>query len=52
MKTITIATFNQPEPARPVQQRLDSAGIHAEIHDAQNWKVFSSDPNPSWASGS
>lgn len=33
MKTITIATFNQPEPARPVQQHLENAGIHAEIHD-------------------
>lgn len=33
MKTITIATFNQPEPARPVQEHLENAGIHAEIHD-------------------
>ena len=40
MNTITIATFNQVEPARPLQQRLDNAGIHAVIHDDSKVEKF------------
>ena len=40
MNTITIATFNQVEPARPLQQRLENAGIHAVIHDESKLQNF------------
>ena len=40
MNTITIATFNQVEPARPLQQRLENAGIHAVIRDESKLQNF------------
>ncbi len=40
MNTITIATFNQVEPALPLQQRLENAGIHAVIHDDSKLQNF------------
>lgn len=36
MTNITIATFNELEPAQVLQSRLVSAGILAEIHDKSN----------------
>jgi len=37
---MTVATFNNPEPAVPLQDRLERAGLHAEIHDDRNVQKF------------
>src|SRR5688572_18392115 len=33
MEPITVLTFNEPEQAEPLKQRLEQAGIHAAIYD-------------------
>src|SRR5207247_6872307 len=46
MKMVTEATFNEPEDAEPLKQRLEAAGIHAEIKDERKLQKywFMSDP--------
>jgi len=38
MKTAIVATFNDPEHARPVLERLTSAGLHAKLRDETRWQ--------------
>jgi hypothetical protein len=40
MNKVTVATFNQPAQAEPLRQRLEHAGIHAEIHDESKYEWF------------
>ena len=44
MNMVTVGTFNEREKAEPLQQRLETAAIHAEIHDEHRfewlWFVF------------
>jgi putative signal transducing protein len=44
MNMVTVATFNEREKAEPLRQRLEKAGIHAEVHDEHRfewlWFVF------------
>lgn len=44
---ITVATFNDREPAEKIAQRLRTAGFSAEIYDEsteQKWKLFNLHP--------
>ena len=38
MKTVTLATFNDPDQAIPVFQRLQQAGFHPRLHDETKWQ--------------
>src|SRR5882762_5746707 len=40
MNMVTVATFNEPSKAEPVKQKLDKAGIHAEICDESKYEWF------------
>lgn len=40
MKTIPVATFNELEPARNLQDRLNKSGIPAVIHDESKLERF------------
>lgn len=46
MKTVTEVTFNEPEEAEPLLQRLRAAGIRAEVHDERKRQryLFMSQP--------
>jgi hypothetical protein len=46
MKMVNEATFNEPEEAEPLRQRLEAVGIHADILDERNLQKywFMSDP--------
>ena len=46
MNMVTVATFNEPSKAEPLQQRLEKAGIHAEICDESRyeWSWFVTKP--------
>jgi len=38
MKTVTLATFNDPDQAIPVFQRLQQAGFHPKLQDETKWQ--------------
>ena len=38
MKTVTLATFNDPDQAIPVFQRLQQAGFHPQTQDETKWQ--------------
>jgi hypothetical protein len=40
MKTVLVATFNEKEPARQVQEQLQHAGVPAAIHDESKVQRF------------
>lgn len=40
MKTVTLATFNDPDQAIPVFQRLEQAGLHPKLHDETKWQRY------------
>ncbi len=40
MKSITVATFNDPEPAEVLRLRLESAGHHASHNDESGMQRF------------
>lgn len=40
MEPVTVLTFNEPEQAEPIKQRLDQAGIHATIYDERKLQRF------------
>ncbi len=40
MNMVTVATFNEPSKAEPVKQKLEKAGIHAEICDESKYEWF------------
>jgi hypothetical protein len=46
MKTVSLATFNELEPAQQLRERLQRAGIQAFIHDETKIErfVYMSDP--------
>jgi hypothetical protein len=37
---VTEATFNEPEEARPLCERLEAMGIHAEVKDERNLQKY------------
>jgi predicted Zn-ribbon and HTH transcriptional regulator len=46
-KLITVATFNDREPADHIASRLRDGGLHAEVYDEsyeQKWKLFNIHP--------
>jgi hypothetical protein len=40
MDMVTVTTFNEPQPAEPLKQRLGEAGIAAEIHDERKLQKY------------
>ena len=46
MNMVTVATFNEPSKAEPLKQKLQKAGIHAEICDESKyeWSWFVAKP--------
>src|SRR2546421_8205602 len=38
MNMVTVATFNEPSKAGPLQQKLEKLGIHAEICDESKYE--------------
>jgi hypothetical protein len=40
MNMVTEATFNEPEEAQPLKQRLEAAGIPAEIQDERRLQKY------------
>lgn len=40
MKTVPVATFNELEPARQLQAKLQQAGIAAIIHDGSKLERY------------
>jgi len=40
MEPVTVATFNEPEEAEPVRQRLTDVGIFAEVHDERKLQKY------------
>ncbi len=40
MNMVTVATFNEPSKAEPLRQKLENAGIHAEICDESKYEWF------------
>jgi len=40
MEAVTVATFNEPEPAEPLKHRLEQAGIKADILDERGLQRF------------
>src|SRR5207249_186481 len=38
MNMVTVATFNEPSKAEPLKQKLEKAGIHAEICDESRYE--------------
>jgi hypothetical protein len=40
MKNVTLATFNDPDPAIPVLQRLQQAGFHPKLQDESKWQRY------------
>ena len=46
MNMVTVATFNEPARAEPLQQRFEKSGIHAAIHDESKygWSWFVAKP--------
>jgi hypothetical protein len=40
MDVVTVLTFNEPEQAEPLKQRLEQAGIHAQIYDERKLQRF------------
>ena len=40
MNMVTVATFNEPSKAEPLQQKLEKAGVCAEICDESRYEWF------------
>jgi hypothetical protein len=40
MNMVTVATFNEPSKAEPLKQKLEQAGIRAEICDESKYEWF------------
>jgi len=40
MEMVTVATFNEPQQAEPLKQRLERAGIQSEVHDERNLQRY------------
>ncbi len=40
MNMVTVATFNEPSKAEPLQQKLEKAGVRAEICDESRYEWF------------
>ena len=40
MNMVTVATFNEPSKAKPLQQKLEKAGVCAEICDESRYEWF------------
>ena len=40
MDMVTVATFNEPQQAEPLKQRLERTGIKAEAHDERNLQRY------------
>jgi len=38
MNMVTVATFNEPSKAEPLKQKLEKAGIHAQICDESRYE--------------
>src|SRR5207249_1228326 len=40
MNMVTVATFDESSRAEPLKEKLEKAGIHAEIHDESKYEWF------------
>ena len=39
MNEVNLASFNDVKKAGEMRNRLEQAGIHAEVYDESNWKM-------------
>ena len=40
MEPVTVLTFNEPEHAQPIKERLEAAGVVAAIYDERKLQKF------------